>query len=192
MKKTIERALPREYKQIEKIDYERKGISRILVNLATILPGLAMILVAAVHNNYRLLEIMAAVLIALLFILVYIPIHEGVHGLAFRIMTGEKPTYKMDIKTGTFVCYFKDLYVYAKAEIRCALAPFLSLSLILFAGYMFLFSGGNVLMLTCGIIMMFHIFCCRGDLILTKQIILQRDKNLLIKEEEGTPLFYKK
>ena len=186
----VTQELPDGYCEIKQLNFNQVE-RKIKENLLALLPGILLMVAGYAGGDFNnVLWVLAAVAAALVFCIVYIPVHEVVHGLAFHIMTGVKPEYKLDYKEKVFVCYYPRLFVPGNMEWWCALAPFMVFSVLLIGGTVLSCMNHSFLGLSCGIVMVFHVFCCRGDIWLAREIHRMKDKRLLVREDETIQYFY--
>ena len=132
--KTFERELPKGYKVALAIDAKDKKIG-LIFNVIAIISLIVIMAIASVPlllNKERLLESEYYYSIAIyLFVLMiaYIIIHELVHGIAYKISTGEKLTFGLTL-TCAF-CGVPKIFTYRKTALAAVLAPTIVLSLVM-------------------------------------------------------------
>ena len=94
-------------------------------------------------------------------LIAYLFLHELVHGAAYKLLTGAKLTFGLDIKSSIAFCGVPDIYVYRKTALIALLAPFCVF--LLPAVLMFILPGAWDRLL----VMVFiscHVGGCTGDL----------------------------
>ena len=120
-------------------------------------------------------------------LMVYIVLHELVHGAAYKLLTGQKLTFGLTLSVA--FCGVPEIYVYRRASLIAVLAPFVVftiLSLVLLAVlpdpwlrfYVLLFLG-------------LHIGGCSGDLYNTWLYLTRfRDPRTLTRDTGPVQTFY--
>ena len=98
-------------------------------------------------------------------VFLYMVLHEAVHGITYKILTGAKLTF--GLRWNVAFCGVPDIYVYKKAARLAALMPFIIFNVIfagLTAGMYFV---SDIAFLSASVILGMHIGGCVGDLHLT-------------------------
>ncbi len=120
-----------------------------------------------------------------------IPLHEYIHALAYKTVGAIHTSYDANWKKFYFMA-IADQFVANRKEFRIvALAPFLTITAILFA---LLFFVLGVWMLTIAGTMLMHTAMCSGDFGLLSYFDVHKDKELLTYDDKalGRSYFYAK
>ncbi len=128
MAKNFERELPEGYKETLVIDATNKKLG-IIFNLIAAAVTLAAVLIAyfVIKPDFTKFDLLHL----FLFVVVmfgYIVLHEIVHGIAYKALTGEK--LKFGLTLSVAYCGVPDIYVYRKAALISLLAPFVTFTVI--------------------------------------------------------------
>ncbi len=98
-------------------------------------------------------------------IFLYVVLHEAVHGIAYKVLTGAKLTF--GLRWNVAFCGVPDIYVYKKAARLAAVMPFIIFNVI-FAGLTVgMYFISDLAFLSASVILGLHIGGCVGDLHLT-------------------------
>jgi hypothetical protein len=126
------------------------------------------------------------------FILIVIPIHEGIHALVFKSFGARNVGFGLVPKAGMVYAYAQDFPISMKELVRVAVMPFLVISLLLILGlqtfpqYQFYFV----------FIFLIHTFVCFGDFALIKYAINNRHRKIYtyddVKHAKRTYFFEKR
>lgn len=197
MKKNFELILPEGYREVKVIDAKNAKFG-IIMNLLALIPiVLSLAITALVIGLPDLGELVengpTAMLIRwgvfLLAMILYIILHELIHGAAYKCLTGRKLTFGMTLTVA--YCGVPDIYVYRRAALIALLAPFLTF-IPVFTVLIF------VLPLTidkflAAFLLGLHIGGCVGDLYDTILLLFRfRDPTLLIRDTGPKQTFYVK
>ena len=191
MKKTFESTLPEGYREALLIDAGEIKFS-ILMNLAAIV--LMVVVFVLVLPLLRLTSFSVNFLSPKVFLLTpmligYIVAHELVHGIAYKLMTGQKLTY--GFKLTVAYCGVPDIYVYRRTALISLLAPFTVFTL-LFGGLM-LFLHDPGWRLVFAFMLAIHIGGCVGDLYDTLLYLFRfRSPDTLMNDTGPAQRFYVK
>lgn len=126
-----------------------------------------------------------AILYLFLMIALTVPLHEAIHGLAFRLLTGKWPHYTL--RRFFAAAGLPGLYLPRNVVITSALAPFVAITL--FCVLVFAFTPGGFTWPA----MMLAAFNCAGsigDLMTTAQLLRQPSETV-VHEEEGEVRLYR-
>ncbi len=120
--------------------------------------------------------------------LLYIVLHELVHGAAYKLLTGQKLTFGMTLTVA--FCGVPTIYVYRKAAMIALLSPFVVFTLV-FGGLIFLPNPLYALFFT--FMLGLHIGGCCGDLYVTGLYLFQfKDPTILMQDTGPKQTFYSK
>ncbi len=150
----------------------------IAVPLAVIISGMG-----EIHVNSTFLLILCGLLI------VYTILHELTHGIAYKLMTGEKLTFGLTLTVA--YCGVPKIFVYRKTAMVALLAPFTVYS-ILFIALMIVLPDPTA-KLAVALIFAIHFGGCAGDLYDTFIYLTKfRDPTTLMQDTGPKQTFYTK
>lgn len=170
--RSFERELPEGYVEAKHIDAKSKLLG-LVMNLVALVIFFAVMVVAVVFfalglksNTFQTLTpeipaLMAASWIFVISMLVYIVLHELVHGIAYKILTGEKLTF--GISWSCAFCGVPSIYTYRRTAIISSAAPLAVFSAILLPlSVVFLFVNPLYYFLS-AMLLAAHLSGCVGD-----------------------------
>ena len=207
----FEREIPEGYELSKYID-ARKALFGLVMNIVAMIMLLIVAFVnvmllgftgwkffAYIENPYRLTYV--GVTVGLILMLVYIALHELVHGYAYKRKTGEKLTFGMSWSCA--YCGVPNIYVYRKPALFAVLAPLVFFGLIfllLTAVSLFVIAATkspavlNVLYPTyvaLTILQGFHIGGCSGDIYVALLLCGRfKDDRALVRDTGPEQFFY--
>lgn len=126
-----------------------------------------------------------------LLIFILLPIHEGVHGLVFKILGAEKVGFGWTPKTLMVYAYAQKFVMSLKENAIVAVMPFIVITLALLIAF-FTLPAYKILIVTTFIL---HTYGCLGDFILIKYYFKHRHKQMFTYDdidEEGMTYFFEK
>jgi hypothetical protein len=116
-----------------------------------------------------------------------VPIHEYIHVLAYKSQGAEKTSYDMNLKKFYFMA-IADKFVANKKEFQIvALAPFITISTVLF---FLLFFAGNLWIFTILGTLLIHTAFCSGDFGLLSYFDLHKDKSVVTYDDKDNGISY--
>ena len=119
----------------------------------------------------------------------YIVLHEIVHGIAYKTMTGEKLTF--GISWSCAFCGVPKIFTYRKTAIIAVVSPFAVFSLILLIAMSVLFFVNIVYYLMIALIFALHLSGCCGDLyVLFLLTVKFKNKKTLVRDTGPEQFFY--
>lgn len=119
----------------------------------------------------------------------YIVLHEIVHGIAYKTMTGEKLTF--GISWSCAFCGVPKIFTYRKTAIIAVVSPFAVFSLILLIAMIVLFFVNIVYYLMIALIFALHLSGCCGDLyVLFLLTVKFKNKKTLVRDTGPEQFFY--
>jgi ABC-type enterochelin transport system permease subunit len=193
MKKTFETELPEGYGKVLEIDAKDSKFA-LKLNLIGVIPlviivALAFILIRpftreTIRENPLILPGLIGFFVVYI---VYVILHELVHGAAYKAMTGRKLKFGF---TGLVAfCGVPDIYVYRKTALISLLAPFTVFNIVFILLTVFLTDPWlRFLAVT---LLASHISGCVGDLYDTFLLIFRyRDPKLLMNDTGPIQTFY--
>ena len=189
MKKTFEKQLPENYREAMTVDAKTKRFTLFATIGAFLITALFCFLAWAVFRpkdlvgNYSIWRNL--VLIASL--AAYIVLHELVHGLAYKLLTGQKLTFGMTLTVA--FCGVPDIYVYRRTALISLLAPFTVFSVVFIALALALRDPWDKFY--AGVLFAVHIGGCVGDLYDTFLYLTRfRDPRTLMRDTGPKQTFY--
>lgn len=190
--KNFERELPEGYREVYSIDATDKKVGVLLtVASLAIFAAIAIPAVLLIRPAESFFESYSLVrnIVALAVLAAYVVLHELVHGIAYKCLTGEKLTFGLTLTCA--YCGVPNVYVYRRTALISLLAPFVVFS-ILFAVPLFLPIGGwNKIY--CAVIFALHVGGCAGDLYDTLLYLLRfKRPDTLMRDTGPKQVFYLK
>ncbi len=187
VEKNFERVLPKEYREIKHIDAREKRFA-IGMNAAALVVLLVCLGIAAlpiiVSKGFVSSDLSASLWIPYLILvgamLVYIVLHELVHGVVYKVMTGEKLTFGLTLSCA--FCGVPDIYVYRKTALRALVAPLLLFTVVLVPLTVWLYYVDTILYFVSAFVVGLHIGGCSGDIYMTYLLLRNRDPRILVKD----------
>lgn len=191
MKKSYETELPNGYTEAYIVDAKKKSTA-LYMNLVCLVIAAAVIAVAFVMikpsgfiENYSFLRngiFLAAMLL-------YIVLHELVHGAAYKLTTGRKLTF--GFTAAVAYCGVPDIYVYRKTALIAILAPFVVFIPVFLVPALLLENAWDKLY--CAVLLAIHLGGCVGDLYDTILYIFKfRSPDTLMRDTGPMQTFYTK
>jgi hypothetical protein len=136
-------------------------------------------------------QLLIASAVFLLAMVAYIILHELVHGVAYKIRTGERLTFGMS--WGCAICGVPGIYTYRKTAIISVSAPLVLFSLILPPITALLYFVSPLYYLISAFILGIHWGGCSGDIyVLLLFGVKFRKKNVLMRDTGPEQFFYVK
>jgi len=163
--KHYEATLPANYREVLVIDAASKKLG-ILLNVAALVLTVAAFAVCFLLlppiDYADLLENGLALryLVFMVSMLLYMVLHELVHGAAYKLLTGHKLTF--GLKLTCAYCGVPDIYVYRKAALIALLAPFTVFNLVFLLAAVLLHAPADKLVAV--LLFAVHFGGCAGDL----------------------------
>ncbi len=186
MNKSFEKTLPEGYKEAFVID--AKGKLGFWLNLVAAFFAILAIVLAFVIIKPKIEDgKFYHVLIFLGVMIAYIILHELVHGLAYKILTGQKLTFGLTLTVA--YCGVPDIYVYRKAGLIAVLAPFVTF-IPVFLALAFLIPSPWLKVIFIYMLGM-HVGGCSGDLYVTGLLLFKlKNPKTLMRDTGPTQTFY--
>ena len=199
MKNSFERELPEGYKQVKHINAKEMKLGLILngIALATILVveavALIPIIVSAINGSFTLeidpVSTLLALIVFVVAMIAYIVLHELVHGIAYKSLTGEKLTFGLSWSCA--YCGVPNIYTYRKTALISLLSPFVVFSVIFVAMIVALYFVNPVYYLMSALLLGLHLGGCSGDIYVTLLFLFKfKDKRTLMRDTGPEQYFY--
>lgn len=171
-RKNYENSIPQDYVLVKHVDAKKDTKLIIVYTLLSFVPLLIIVpilcFIAWSYNGYNLFEVSkipyyyAALLITLVVLIIYVILHELVHGITYKILTGAKLTFGLTLAVA--FCGVPDIYVRKKASITALVMPFLVFSIIFIALTIGLWFVSPLYGIFSGMVLSAHLGGCVGDL----------------------------
>lgn len=188
-KKNFETELPAGYREVYAIDAANKKTG-VLLNLAAVpimllaaVPLVLWIRPTGFMENYSVLRLLWAGGV----LIVYIVLHELVHGAAYKLLTRRRLTF--GILLSAAYCGVPDIYVYRRASLLSLLAPFTVFTVVF--GVLTALLPDPWDQTYMAVILAIHIGACAGDLYDTALYLFRfRDPRTLMRDTGPRQTFY--
>ncbi len=153
---------------------------------------LSLIMTLSIYNYFNQIITWGTWSLYLLFgilagMIVVIPFHEGLHGLAYRLAGAKKVKYGMDLKQMLFYASAPGFVANKKAFLIVALAPFLIINLCFSAGIVF---GPPPVKWASLVALFVHSTMCIGDFAMANFFAAYTGKEVYTYDEEKSQTSY--
>ena len=198
-KQNYENELPEGYKQVLHIDAKdaKTGIIMNVVSLLILGIVLAVAYIPLKLNNVDILlnfpakdsmEFPIAMLLFCIVLFAYIVMHELVHGIAYKCLTGEKLTF--GISWSCAFCGVPHIYSYRKTAIISSAAPLVLFSSIFGAITVLLYFVSPIYYLLSAILFGLHLGGCSGDMYIILMLFKYRNPKVLMRDTGPEQFIY--
>ena len=182
------KTLPEGYREVKVVDAKEKKTSVVFTLCSLLLTALPLIPVLLTFGGLRLLYeqygrtgMLVADLVFLVSIVLYLVLHELVHGAAYKALTHQKLTFGFTLTVA--FCGVPDVYTSRKKALIELLAPFVTFSVILIPLTIWFYSFNRLYYLLSGILFAIHFGGCIGDLYMTYLLLFKfRDPRTLMND----------
>lgn len=135
------------------------------------------------------LTLLTAWAITMLSMIVYIVLHELVHGVAYKLLTKRKLTF--GISWSCAFCGVPDVYVYRRASIIALVAPLITFTLVFVPLSVLMYFIHPIYYIMSLLLLAMHLGGCVGDGYMTYLFLkVFRDKNILMKDTGPEQFIY--
>ena len=134
------------------------------------------------------LQLMISDVVLILVLLVYIVLHELVHGVAYKALTGEKLTF--GISWSCAFCGVPHIFTYRKTATIAVVAPFAVFSVILIATAVVLYFVSPLYYLMAALVFGIHLGGCSGDLWVLYLLSVKFKKKTVLMRDTGPEQFF--
>lgn len=194
-KDNFEKTLPEGYREIKHINAKSAKFG-IIMNLIALGVLFAVMAVAAlpliISRRFVVTELTKTFwvpyIVFILAMAVYILLHEIVHGIAYKAMTGEKLTFGLSWSCA--FCGVPDIYTYRKTALISVAAPLVIFTVILLPLAGALFYVDTVYYLITAFVFGLHLGGCSGDIYVIYLLYKNNDPRLLMKDTGPEQTFY--
>ena len=169
MRKNFEKELPEGYGQVYRIDATEKKTG-IIFNLAALIIMLGVFIIGMIPAFIRGFDLsttephLALIALAVFFasMILYIILHELVHGVAYKALTKQKLTFGLALSCA--FCGVPTIYTYRRCALIALLSPFVTFSVLFVALSVWMFFLGSLFYMLSLLLLSMHIGGCVGDL----------------------------
>ncbi len=197
--KNFEREIPQDYVLVKYVDAKNDKKQITVYTLLSFVPLLillpAFILIARFGSGYRFIKGfqedygLIALIISCGVLVLYIILHELVHGVTYKIFTGAKLTFGLTLTVA--FCGVPEIYVRKKASIAALTMPFLVFSVVFIALTVGLWFVCPLYGICAGVILAIHLGGCVGDLHWTLTYLTKfKHCNTLMRDNGPTQWLY--
>lgn len=190
------KTLPSAYREVLHIDATKKKLGFLLNGIAFVvmIAVLAVVLLTANYAAFsKSTEKPWQLVLWLAFcwasLLVYMVLHELVHGVAYKALTKEKLTF--GLRWSCAFCGVPNVYVNRKTALIALLAPFTVFTLLFLP--LTIWSGitGSIWYIPLGVLLGSHLGGCSGDLYMTALLVFKyRASDLLVRDTGPEQFLY--
>ena len=139
--------------------------------------------------NMELNQLPVAYLVFFVLMIVYIVLHELVHGIAYNALTGEKLTF--GVSWSCAFCGVPHIYTYRKTAIISVISPFAVFTLLFIPAILLLYFFSPLYYLIGAFIFGLHLGGCSGDLYVLYLLTVKfKDKKTLMRDTGPEQFFY--
>ena len=196
--KNFEKELPSGYRQALYINAKdaKFGIIFNLIGFAIMAVVMAIAFLSLIASgritqgvfNIEPLQLMISDVVLILVLLVYIVLHELVHGIAYKALTGEKLTF--GISWSCAFCGVPHIFTYRKTATIAVVAPFAAFSVILIATAAVLYFVNPLYYLMAALVFGIHLGGCSGDLWVLYLLSVKFKKKTVLMRDTGPEQFF--
>ena len=196
MKNTnFERELPSGYVQAKHINAKDKKFG-IIFNLVALAVLILVMAIAAlplkntdIHIDFASLEFLIAWCVFFTVMLLYVVLHEIVHGIAYKSLTGEKLTF--GVSWSCAFCGVPNIYTYRRTALIALVAPLTLFSAIMLPLTAWLYFVNPIYYLFSALLFGIHLGGCSGDIYCTLLFLFKfKDKKTLMRDTGPEQYFY--
>lgn len=185
--------LPNGYEKIYSINAKNFKTGLILnvigaiIMLVIFVPLLLLVDISSINSD-NLFQISIALLLSAVGLILYLVLHELVHGLVYKLTTGQKLTFGMSWSCA--FCGVPDIFVTRKTAILALLAPFVFFSIVFIIVLVLTFSS-PIIFIALSFVFSLHVGGCVGDLFVFILFIFKlKDKRILMNDTGPEQTFY--
>lgn len=195
----FERDLPDGYKLVKHINAlnARLGIILNLICLAVLAVVIVIAFIPIILNDISLIDVykeadflerIVPLLATVAALFSYLVLHELVHGLAYKLLTGERLTY--GISWSCAFCGVPNIYTYRKTALISVCAPLITFSAILIPLTIALYFVSPIAYVLSAIILGLHLGGCSGDVYVIYLLLKFKNKKALMRDTGPEQFFY--
>ena len=185
------KTLPEGYREVKVVDAKEKKTSVLFIVFSfvlTAIPLMPVLLTAGgglrtlVEQNGRA-QSMIAVVVFLVSLVLYLVLHELVHGAVYKALTHQKLTFGFTLTVA--FCGVPDVYTSRKTALLSLLAPFVTFSILLIPLTLWFYSFNRLYYLLSGILFSVHFGGCVGDLYMTCLLLFKYKEQRTLMNDTG-------
>ena len=186
--RTFERELPSGYR-LATVMNASKGSFAVVFTLISLLLFVVAVAALALPFVFKPADIddpillSGAILIGMIGSLVYIVLHELVHGAAYKKLTKEKLTYGFTLTCA--YCGVPKIFTYRRTALIAVLAPFVVFTLLLIPMLIFAYYVSLGLYVALGVIFAMHFSGCSGDIYVAALLLLKYKDSRVLMNDTG-------
>lgn len=165
--KFYELDLPPQYAELAHVRFDdvKTGF---LYDLKTVLSGILLTIIGCIIVRPTIVQVLISLGIFAVSIYPYFSLHEIVHGIVIKVMTGQR--VEIGFNKGGAYCGMPELYMYRPVAVRCTAAPLVVFSILFGIGAVMLIAVGHWMFLPLGLLLTLHLLGCRSDINLLKEL----------------------
>ena len=184
----FERELPQGYRQVFYLNAKSVKVGVILnlvaIAVLAVVMMIAVVALALLADEYKLdtdpVRALIALWVFLLAMIAYIVLHELVHGIAYKSLTGEKLTY--GISWSCAFCGVPNIYTCRKTALVALVAPLIVFSVVLGGLCVWMFFVDHWFYFMSAFLLGLHLGGCSGDIYMMMVLSKYKDPKLLMKD----------
>lgn len=186
--KAYEKDLPYSYRPIREINLGEDVRDTPLKMIFIFLPFATVCLIGWLNRPLTIVPLLLNLAAMALGIPVYIALHECLHGLVFRLLTGQKAEF--GVRPSGVYCRIPECYVYRMAELLCVSAPLTVLGILSLIAACVSLTAGTSWFPAAGFLLSLNLFCSRSDIFLLGEISQYGPSVLVHEDQEGIVRLY--
>ena len=189
--KDFEFAVPEGYKEVYHIDASDKktAIKMTLGALVIMVAVVALLFICADLSQFDFDKILLYDGVWIAAMLIYIVLHELVHGAVYKALTHQKLTF--GITWSAAFCGVPDIYTYRRTALLSLVAPLTVFTVILLPLTIWLRFVDMGWYIVCGVLFAAHISGCVGDMFVTRLFLKRfRDPRTLMRDSGPAQWIY--
>lgn len=194
-KQNFEREIPAGYRQVYHINAKSVKMGVILNLIAVAVLAVVLVIAAIplalaedVSFAVDLFTYMVGLVAFLVSMLLYVVLHELVHGIAYKGLTGEKLTFGMSWSCA--FCGVPHIYTYRKTALVAVLAPSVVFTVILIPVTVALYFVHPLAYLAGAILLGLHLGGCSGDAYVAILLLTKYTSPALLMRDTGPEQFF--
>lgn len=185
--RTFETELPAEYVEAVRIHGFQSGFRN---DLNTVMPGILLIATGCLWVKPTLCQIIASLALFAVSIYPYFALHELVHAVVYKAATHQKVTIAFT-KGGAY-CSLPDIFIYRPVAVAGTAAPLVVFSVLLTMWAVTAIMAGQWHFLAVGLLLSFHLFGCRSDVNLLRELGKYKESSILVRDNGAEQYIYRR
>ena len=199
----FERELPEGYRQVKHINAKDVKMGLLLNGIAfaillvgetiAVIPLIISAVISILNGSFTMnidpISTLIALVVFLVAMLVYVVLHELVHGIAYKCLTGEKLTFGLHWSCA--YCGVPNIYTYRRTALISLVAPLIVFTVILIPVTVFLYFVDPLYYFLSVCLLCCHLGGCSGDIYCTLLFLFKfRDKRILMRDTGPEQFIY--